>query len=120
MNVNHRNKTARKDLLVHDVPPELKRALVDDAREQNCSVNEAAVLILAAKFGTKYERTGVPFALSDYGSSNLAIRGGAKLHRQIDMERARRSGTLRGIVLETLAAHYGLEFADIGRRRERV
>lgn len=110
----------RKDLLVYDVPPEIRQALVEDAREANVSINERAVSILAAHFKVKYVPTGFPFT-ADNGSSDLAIRGGAKLHRKIDIERAQRGGgTLRGIVLERLALHYGLEPPPIGRRPRRA
>jgi hypothetical protein len=106
----------RKDLLVYDVPPEIRDALVADAYQQNVSINEAAVSILAAHYKVKHIPTGVPFT-ADSGGKNLSIRGGAKLHRQIDIDRARRGGgTLRGIVLERLALHYGLEAPPIGRR----
>jgi hypothetical protein len=105
----------RKDLLVYDVPPEIKAALVADAQERNVSINDRAVAILAAHYKVKHIPTGFPFT-SDTGSPNLTLRGGAKLHRKIDMDRARRRGTLRGLVLECLALHYGLEPPPIGRR----
>jgi hypothetical protein len=109
----------RKDLLVHDVPPEIRDALVADAYQKNISINEAAVVILAAHYKVKHIPSGAPFT-SENGGKNLSIRGGAKLHRKIDMERARRGGgTLRGIVLERLALHYGLEPEPISRRPKR-
>lgn len=112
--------SARKDLLVYDVPPEIRQALVTDAEVRNVSINEAAVSILAEHYNVKYVPTGVPFT-GDDGGKNLSIRGGAKLHRKIDIDRARRGGgTLRGIVLERLALHYGLEPPPIGRRPRRT
>jgi len=117
VDTNHRNKKARKDLLVFDVPGSIRDGLVADAREQNKSVNDTAIGILAARYRVKHTSSGVPFTLSDNGSHNLSLRGGAKLHRTLDIERAKRSGTLRGLVLETLALHYGLEPPEsIGRR----
>jgi hypothetical protein len=106
----------RKDLLVYDVPEEIRNRVVADAYQQNTSINEIAVAILANHYKVKFIPTGAPFT-SENGGKNLSIRGGAKLHRKIDMERARRGGgTLRGIVLERLALHYGLEPPPIGRR----
>jgi hypothetical protein len=106
----------RKDLLVYDVPTEIREALVADAYARNVSINEAAVSILAAHYKVKHIPSGVAFT-ADSGGKNLSIRGGAKLHRKIDIDRARRGGgTLRGIVLERLALHYGLEPPPIGRR----
>lgn len=112
----------RKDLLVFDVPEPIRLALVKDASEQNVSINECAVAILAAHYKVKHLPSGVPFALADgNGGRNLSIRGGAKLHRKIDIDRARRGGgTLRGIVLERLALNYGLEAPPIGRRPRRT
>jgi hypothetical protein len=108
--------STRKDLLVYDVPPEIREALVADAYKQNISINDCAVAILAADYKVKHIPTGVPF-VGDGGGKNLSIRGGAKLHRKIDIDRAQRGGgTLRGIVLERLALHYGLEPPPIGRR----
>lgn len=108
----------RRDLLVHDVPPEIRNALVQDARARNVSINEAAVSILAGHYKVKWQPSGVPFdERRDHGGANISIKGGAKLHRKIDIERARRGGaTLRGIVLERLAVHYGLEVPPVGRR----
>lgn len=117
MDRNHRNKNPRKDLLVFDVPSDIRDALVADARERNKSVNDTAIGILAARYRVKHTSSGIPFTLSDNGSHNLSLRGGAKLHRTLDVARAKRSGTLRGLVLETLALHYGLTPPEnIGRR----
>lgn len=103
---------------MHDVPLEIRGRLLDEARERNVSVNEAAVSILAAHYKVKVRPSGIAFAESrDKGSTNLAIKGGAKLHRKIDIERARRGGaTLRGIVLERLALYFGIEPPPVGRR----
>jgi hypothetical protein len=110
---------SRKDLLVYDVPPEIRTALVADAHARDVSINEAAVEILCNHYNVKHKPSGMPFT-TDVGVKNLAIRGGAKLHRKIDIDRARRGGgTLRGIVLERLALHYGLEPEPIGRRPPR-
>ena len=114
----------RKDLLVYDVPPEIRDALVADAQEQDISINEAAVKILAEHYNVKWIPAGVTY--TDFGRSNpdgltkLVIRGGAKLHRKIDIDRARRGGTLRGVVLERLAINYGLEPPPITRRPRTV
>jgi hypothetical protein len=116
------SRSPRKDLLVYEVPDDIRLALVKDASEQNVSINERAVSILAAHYKVKHQPSGVPFALADgNGGRNLSIRGGAALHRKIDVDRAKRGGgTLRGIVLERLALHYELsEVPPIGRRPRR-
>ena len=116
--------SARKDLLVYEVPDDIRLALVKDASEQNVSINECAVAILAAHYKVKHLPSGMPFSLVEgeaLAGRNLSIRGGAKLHRKIDIDRARRGGgTLRGIVLERLALNYGLTPPPIGRRPRRT
>lgn len=109
----------RKDLLVYDVPVEIREALVAEARAENISINEAALRILAGHYVAKVEPSGVPFT-ADTGGRNLAIRAGENLHRRISIDAAKRGGTLRGVVLETLALHYGMEPEPIGRRPRRT
>ena len=105
----------RKDILVYDVPSAIRQALVADAEQQDISINDCALSILMAHYKLKWKPSGMPF--TGGAGMNLAIRGGAALHRKIDIERARRGGgTLRGIVLERLAIHYGIEPEPIGRR----
>lgn len=109
------SKRIRKDLLVYDVPDDIRNALVADAYAQDKSINDTAVTILCARYKIKHTPSDANFQ-ADSGGDRLSIRGGAKLHRRIDIERARRGGTLRGIVLETLALYYGLKPPPIGRQ----
>ena len=51
---NHRNKNPRKDLIVTDMPTDIRKALVANAKEQNIPVSEAAVRILCDTFKVKY------------------------------------------------------------------
>lgn len=108
----------RKDLLVYDVPPKIRKALVSDAKKRNISINDCALSILCDEFDLEWEPSGKSFTHG--GGKDLSIRGGALLHQQIDIERANRGGgTLRGVVLERLALHYGLKPEPIGRRPAR-
>ena len=109
--------TPRKDILVYDIPDEIRMTLIEDARSRNASVNDVAVEILSKRFRTRFVSTGAPFMEGEM--HKFAVRAGETLHRKIDIERAKRSGTLRGIVLETLALHYNLEPPPVGRRRKR-
>lgn len=109
----------RKDILVYEVPEEIRSALVADASTRDISINDLAVSILFEHYGLKREPTGSRF--TDGGGHNLSLRGGVALHKKIDVERAKRGGgTLRGVVLEKLALHYNLEPPSIFRRPKRV
>lgn len=105
----------RKDIHVHQMPEETRRALIADAQEQGVSINEVASVILAETFKTKHVPSGRGFRPGDYDSQNMSLRVGAVLHRRIALEAAKRGGTLRGIVLEALATHYGLEPVSVKR-----
>ena len=120
---NHKTKSARKDLLVTDVPSEIRKALVSEAKARDCSINKVAVQILATAFKVKYVEPvnglrgheGAPrYRTAD--PSTLLVRGGAKLHRAITADAARRGGTLRGVVLEKIALNFQIEPQPIGRR----
>ncbi len=104
----------RKDILVYDIPDEIREALVADAQERNRSLNEVVVQILADRFRVNMPQTLAPF--TDGEAERLSVRAGPKLHQKIALEGAKRSGTLRGVVLESLALHYNLEVPPIGRR----
>jgi hypothetical protein len=107
----------RKDMLVHDVPKPIADALNADAQAQGISINAAAVTILAGHYGVVFAPSNAPYTRGLL--LNLSIRGGDTLHRRIHIDAAKRGGTLRGVVLERLALHYGLEPEPIGRRPRR-
>ncbi len=126
---NDRNKNARRELMVSDCPPEIHAALYHAAHEQQVSVNEAAVRILAAHYNVKHitpanglrGHDGAAIApRRNPESDKLSIRGGSKLHRKISVDAARRDGTLRGVVLECLALAFELEPPPIGRRPKKT
>lgn len=111
--------------MIDEVPPELRACLYHSAAANEISLNEQAVRILADHYRVKWQtpsnglrgHDGPPKAKTvNAGSSKLSIRGGAKLHRKIAVDAARRGGTLRGVVLECLSLHYQLEPEPIGRR----
>lgn len=122
---NDRNKNPRKELLIHDVPAALHGALDTTAEVEKISINEAAVRILSDHYKVKHStpenglrgHTGpARTRLVNPDSTKLTIRGGAKLHRKIAVDAARRDGTLRGVILEILCLHYDLPAEPIGRR----
>jgi len=126
MDRSHRNKNPRKTFMVADMRDDIREALVEDARSQDISVNEAAVRVLCDTFGVKHspylnglrghEGSPTRFSGAEAANTTIVIRGGARLHRRLDATRRKRGGTLRGIVLEALALHYQLPAEPIGRR----
>jgi predicted HicB family RNase H-like nuclease len=106
--------SVRKDILVYDIPEEIRLALVEDAQERNRSLNEVVVQILGDRFKVNMPQTLAPF--TDGEADRLSVRAGPKLHQKIALEAAKRSGTLRGVVLESLALNYHLDPPPIGRR----
>lgn len=114
---NHRNKNARKELMVTGVPHSLRAALLGDAKERGLPINEVAARILAERYNVKWTpMNGHGPVERNPDSERLSIRGGAKLHKKISLDAVRRDGTLRGVVLECLCLHYNLPLEPIGRR----
>jgi len=123
---NDRNKNPRRELLVTDVPHPIRSALDNEAAARKESVNTVAVRVLSTHYRVKFQPpenglrgqqgTATNSFRRNADTTKLTIRGGAKLHRQIAVDAARRGGTLRGVILETLAVHYDLEPEPIGRR----
>ncbi len=105
----------RKDILVYEIPEEIRGPLVVEAKALNVSLNDLVVAILSKRFRLKHTPSGAPY--TDGAGERISVRAGLKLHQKIDIERARRGGgTLRGVVIESLALHYNLVPPPIGRR----
>ena len=126
MDYNYRNKTARKSLLITDVPADIRQALIEDAKTQDIPVGETAIGILCAAYNVKHapqenglkgqETRPLRFSTADATTTTFVLRGGAALHRKLDKARVKRDATLRGLVLEALAVHYDLTPPSVGRR----
>lgn len=111
---------------MQDVNPDTRRALINEARSQDVSINEVVVRILCAAYKVKHtpfvnglrghEGSPLKFTEVDETTKDLCIRGGAKLHRKISDDARKRGGTLRGVVLERLNLHFSLPTEPIGRR----
>jgi len=122
--INDRNKTPRKSLLVTDVPPKIREALVADAKQRDIPVAEAAIQILCAAYKVKYVPTKnglrgqdhLGFSAADTSTTTFVLRGGSALHRKLDAARRKRDATLRGLVLEALALNYQIEAPPVSRR----
>jgi hypothetical protein len=109
------------EIIVPDVPTAVWEALQADAEQRDVSRNEAAVSILAAKYGVTREPSQVRFR--SRGELNperpLQIVVPTKLRTKLRREAFRREATIRGLVIEALAEHYDIPF-DSPQRRPRV
>jgi hypothetical protein len=104
-----------KALIVNEeLPPDLYRALVTDAKERNVCLNDAAGAKLAEHFGRTWQDSGQAFQRQN--GRRVKIRVPEDLHQTLRMEAAHRLGTLRGLTLSILAAAYGVKPIEIGRR----
>lgn len=103
------------DLIVQDVPATVLRKLVRDAEKRDVSLVEAAVGILADRYGIEREPTGAGFRGVPIRST-LLLSMPDELHRRLKVDAAGRKGvTMRGIIIAALAAHYNVR-ADAHRR----
>lgn len=105
----------RVEIVVQDIPQELRSAIIADAREQNVSINEVAVRILATAFGVEREPSGRPYR-GESGSTQLLLAVPDALRTAVRLSSARRGATIRGIVIEVLSEHYSLPVDGVGRR----
>lgn len=108
-----------KEMHIHDVPEEIWQAIIEDAQTQGTSRTEIAVAILAERFKVRREPSGAPFRPSDGEldvTKPLMFRVPAKLREKIRVEAARSGLTIRGVVVGTLAAKYGLPMPRTSRK----
>ena len=109
------------EIIVPDVPDEVWEALHADAIERNVSRNEAAVSILAERYAVRREPSTAKFrARGELNTDRpLQLVVPTRLRKKLRAEAFRREATIRGLVIEALAEHYGLPF-DSPQRRPRV
>ena len=123
---NHKTKNyRRKELMVCGVPHELRAALVSAAIDNNISVNEQAVRVLATHYqvklvtpenGLRGQDGPAPHVTRNADTEKLSLRGPASLHRKLAADAAARDGTLRGVVLEQLSLWANMTPEPISRR----
>lgn len=107
---------ARVEIVVQDVPVDLRAALVADAAERNISINEAAVAILASAYGIPREPSTRPHR-GESGSTQLLLTVPDGLRSSIRLHAARTGATMRGVVIKALSDHYEIPAPDAGRRQ---
>jgi hypothetical protein len=107
---------ARVEIVVQDVPVDLRAALVADAADRNISINETAVAILAATYGVPREPSTRPHR-GESGSTQLLLTVPDSLRTAVRLHAARTGATMRGVVIKSLSDHYEIEAPDTGRRQ---
>lgn len=104
------------DILVQDVPNTVLARLTADARRRDVSLNDAAVTILAARYGIEKEPSGAGFT-APLTRPTLLLSMPDELHRRIKMDAAgKRGATMRGLIVQTIARHYGVPVQSPQRR----
>lgn len=102
-----------KLILNEELSPDLREALDRDAQGEDITTNDAAVKILAEQFGTEWRPSGFPYRQV---AERFKLRVPDELHWKIRMEAANTQATIRGVVLNVLAEHYGTEGTSPYRR----
>lgn len=98
------------NMIVAGVPIELKQLLVAEAKHRGVSINDHAAGILSAKFGVERSPSGVPFR-PDHGSTRMMFGVPAELRTKIRVKAATDGTTMKDVVLEALADHFGFSLA---------
>jgi len=108
---------------VSSVPFNIKRAVLNEALARDITMNDVIGLVLA-------EHWGIPYALSGERSMGAEVKGDQMLFRipeammtKISVLAREQKITQSSVVLQVLAAHYGLVYEPIkrtGRRKRRV
>lgn len=96
------------DLNVKDVPAAVRKAVEEDARERDVSVNDVQGEILARRYGLAWEPSGYPYSGTS-GSDQWVIRIPRALRDAIKGHAEGAKLTQRGCVLLALSDHYGME-----------
>lgn len=109
------------EIIVPDVPEAVWAALHADAEKRDVSRNEAAVSILAERYGVSREPSQVRFRSRGELNTDrpLQLVIPSRLRTKLRRDAFKREATIRGLVIEALAEHYDIPF-DSPQRRPRV
>lgn len=99
-------------ILYEPLPSDLRTKIDDDAQTADVTPYEIVRTILSDRYGIVFYPSG-PYKPA---GERFKLRVDPKLRQKINLEAARKGGTIRGVVLSTLASHYGLAPIDQGRR----
>ena len=104
-------------LIVNDVlPRDLRRAMEREAKAQGITLNDVAGRVMAEHFGQEWIDSGNPYRKT---GEHFRFKVPEEMHRAIGMEARHRLGTMRGLVLGTLAGHFHCKPIDEGRKPRR-
>ena len=101
-------------LFVRDMPADIKAAVIAAAADEG--MNDYIVNVIATRFGVPFTPTGRSATVAPGPTGDVVLRLPASLHRDLAVEAARRNGTMRGIVIATLAHHFGMTVPSVARR----
>jgi predicted HicB family RNase H-like nuclease len=105
-------------LVLNEVlPTKLRRALEREAKKENVTLNDMACAILCWHYGLNCDLTGPPYRKS---AERFRLKAPEQLRHALAIDAAESQGTIRGLVLNILASHYGLAPIGTGRRPRRV
>ena len=97
----------RKLVYNEELPKEIRRALVHEARSQDVRVNDIAGEALAAHFKTKWVPSGQKYRVERAKVDKIKVT--EELWRRIREEALLvEGGTMRGVVLSVLSEHFKL------------
>jgi uncharacterized protein YcfJ len=109
-------------MLVRDMPEPLRKAVRKDAVKSGLSFGYVVGKILGDEFGVEVGEQARTLAKAHIGglSKNVTIRVPAELRTRIRVRAASLpNGTVRGVVIEAVAQHYGKK-SEPPTRRKRI
>lgn len=117
----------KTEIVVKGLPVEVKRALAKASKKQKTSMNDVAVTALCDEFGVEWKPVGRPLLRRDANgvlgkakitdSLNMSLTVPVELRTLLNVLAAQGNATQSGLVISTLAKHFGLPPRSPVRRR---
>ena len=98
------------------LPSDILLAVDAEARKRDVTPYDLVREILSERYKQKWSYSGLPYRPA---GERFKLRVSQELRRRLQMDAAKNDSTIRGIVLSTLASHYGLAPISSGRRPRR-
>lgn len=96
------------EVIAKDVPEVLMGLLVGEARHRDVTVPELASSILAADFQVERNTSDLPFRRNT-DSASLTMTVPVRLRLKIRRRAFDVDGTMRGVIVASLAKHFGMD-----------